>query len=333
MAGTLLAGAWLLLAGAWLPACSGRVVGVSPALTVTAGTSLVLDCRLDAPPRPGLVWQREGRTVQAYLGHGAEAVGGGAEWVWRLLLDKVEESQSGEYTCLLEGGETEGGTEDRVESVARTRVTVLPDTGPHCARYEIGRQCGGSVRLECSDLQAGPDLPDWVAPHSNSSKTGLHPLIRVDREDSGVFLCSVGVEAGQVNRSGRVAGRPLVLDTANAAQAPGWPARLSCTVAGLPVPAVRWTGPTGAAVVSGAGVAVSLSSYSDGQLTSSLALDRVRVQQYGNYTCTAANRHGEEAAQLELRYSAQPVFGRGPAPLHLLRSMLLLVVLINIPVQ
>ena len=163
-----------------------------------------------------------------------------------------------------------------VVSLLTALLQVLPPDQPAPPVTFAWVKRAGNLSLQCREAEPGG--------------AGGPGRLRVDRLDSGLYSCLV---TGRGGVAGRGRAGPRVLAAAGASQTPGWPASLSCTVAGLPVPAVSWVGPAGAAVVSGAGVAISLSSFRDGQLTSCLTLDAVTQQQFGNYTCTAANSLGQ----------------------------------------
>jgi len=204
---------------------------------------------------------------------------------WQLIIEDVGAEHSGVYQCKVSGPRSvslwreilvEVGSEDAVE---------------HEAQYILSK-LGTEVTLDCTDF-TGNSLK-WT-------KAGLreHQLIKVDRPDSGVYICSVGEEMTNVQSE---ESSPIILTPPEPIlQSVGQTASLECRVEGHPPPLVQWTGGDGDIIRNSDNVSVSITDFTNGVLTSSLVLEHISSQDYGNYSCFAENKMGQSSLSLELR--------------------------------
>ena len=123
-------------------------------------------------------------------------------------------------------------------------------------------------------------------------------LIRVDRSDSGVYVCSVSGSAKTMNISLLVEHKPIITPTKVVmTQSPGYPSSLSCEVAGVPVPSVFWysqespLGPT--MMKSQDDLSLVIDVCKDGKMISSLVFHNVTQERFGKYSCNATNYLGQ----------------------------------------
>ena len=183
----------------------------------------------------------------------------------------------------------------------------------HNTKYVITKQ-GGNVTLECTDFEGenvhwkrlgGKKKQNlesvWINTLSDTSvvQSGkLLSLIRVDRSDSGVYVCSVSGGSRTMNVSLLVEHIPIVsTNQSTISQSPGYSTHLTCQVTAVPVPAVSWYSlgsyqePT--MIKSRGDLSISIKDYKDGRMTSSLILHNVTQDHYGGYSCNATNTEGE----------------------------------------
>ena len=104
-------------------------------------------------------------------------------------------------------------------------------------------------------------------------------LIRVDRSDSGIYVCSVAGGSKTMNISLLVEHSPTIIPTKLVTQAPGYPSSLSCQVTAAPVPSVSWYrlgSPLGPTIIRSKGdLSMVIEDYKDGMITSSLLFHNV----------------------------------------------------------
>ena len=123
-------------------------------------------------------------------------------------------------------------------------------------------------------------------------------LIRVDRSDSGVYVCSVSGTARTMNISLLVEHSPIITPTKVVmTQSPGYSSSLSCEVAGVPVPSVSWyrlRSPMGPSMMkSQDDLSLVIHDYKDGKMISSLVFHNITQDRFGQYSCNATNYLGQ----------------------------------------
>ena len=122
-------------------------------------------------------------------------------------------------------------------------------------------------------------------------------LIRVDRSDSGIYVCSVAGGSKTMNISLLVEHSPTIIPTKLVTQAPGYPSSLSCQVTAAPVPSVSWYrlgSPLGPTIIRSKGdLSMVIEDYRDGRMTSSLVFHNVSRDDFGEYSCNASNSLGQ----------------------------------------
>ena len=130
-------------------------------------------------------------------------------------------------------------------------------------------------------------------------QNGRHlSLIRVDRSDSGIYVCSVSGSSETLDFSLLVEHIPTVIPVHQLIyQAPGYPSSLSCEVTAAPVPAVSWyrlgshMGHT--IIKSHQDISIMIEDYKEGRMISSLVFDNVTQEDFGEYSCNATNTLGQ----------------------------------------
>lgn len=310
------------------------VQSVSTTQRVEAGTSLQLECTLSPslPPRAGLAWVKLGRGGSQQLlsywsqqtevedySPGFSGVLSGV--TWSLHLTGVNTSSGGFYQC-------QALLEDEAVSTRKVLLAVLdPSKVEHNTKYVIKKQ-GGNVTLDCTDFNGEQDVT-WQKIGDagfGQSKGKQLKIIKVDREDSGVYMCTVTGGQEAMNVSLRVDHAPQVNVSEVVFQAPGYPASLQCRVAAVPVPAVAWY--RGAEKITSNGrLSMTISDYRDGWMTCSLEFSSVSMAQYGNFSCTATNSHGTASGVASLEFSPIPILPPPPSSAsHLLPLVHLLII-------
>lgn len=326
--------------------------GSSPPTKAKVGDKAVMECELDLPlaslrqggGRLELAWNMQDpdtdeNHVLARYSHSLEdfPTGGGggpaARWVagsgprvaasweaprWSLHLVNVSREDGGYYDCqvLLDGSLLT--SREILFSVSSQKVEQT-------ATYVI-KKAGGNVTLDCLDLdqkQLGDDTQMTVWRKEGDSKVvqsgSQLKLIRVDREDSGVYYCSVSGGVAK-NFTLRVDHAPIAtaLETV-VKQTVGNAVELRCNISSLPVSLVRWfrlgagpphlSGPPNSPssareMRAGRGVELSLDNFQSGRATYSLRFANLSLADYGTYSCNASNDLGKDSAVLSLESSS-----------------------------
>jgi len=290
------------------------VKSISPRQRVEVDTALQVDCQLDPalPSKAELAWVKVERggweTLLSYYtpSEGVENLFPGItgtldQKTWQLTFQRVNRTDTGFYQCQVLLG-------DEPVSTRKVMISVLdPSKVSHKTQYVI-KKAGGNVTLDCTDF-TGEQEAAWrkIGEGSQVQSAGKKlRLLKVDREDSGVYVCQVSGGRTALNVSLRVDHAPTLNVSKTVFQAPGFPTSLHCQVAAVPVPAVAWIR-NGERVTSDGTYAISISDYRDGWLTLSLLIPSVSRSQYGNYTCEATNDYGEERDVSSLLYSDVPI--------------------------
>jgi len=290
------------------------VKSISPRQRVETNTALQVECELDQslPLRAELAWVKVERggweTLLSYYTskEGVEnfipGITGDLDGKkWGLTFQRVNSSHTGFYQCQVL-------LADEPVSTRKVMLSVLdPSKVSHKTQYVI-KKAGGNVTLDCTDF-TGEQEAAWrkIGDGSQVQSAGKKlRLLKVDRDDSGVYVCQVSGGRTALNVSLRVDHAPTLNVSRTVFQAPGFPTSLDCQVAAVPVPAVAWMR-RGKRVTSDGKYAITISDYRDGWLTVSLLIPSVSFSQYGNYTCEATNDHGEARDVASLLYSDIPV--------------------------
>eukprot|EP00092_Neocalanus_flemingeri_P038490 GFUD01041901.1.p1 GENE.GFUD01041901.1~~GFUD01041901.1.p1 ORF type:complete len:355 (-),score=97.94 GFUD01041901.1:168-1232(-) len=298
------------------------VSSISPTQSVEEGSSVELECRLgNVPDRAEVAWVRiRGVEEVDYLSiydkedgqidyEEEQATSEMSEeeegWVWRLILSKVTTSVAGLYQCQVL-------IHDEVVSSRKVLLNVLdPNKVEHNTKYVITKQ-GRNITLDCTDFE-GEDVNWKRLGETTVVQNGKRlSLIRVDRSDSGIYVCSVSGGSKTMNVSLLVQHIPTIIPSKSIkSQFPGYPSSLSCEVTAVPVPAVSWyslSSPLGPSLIKSHGdLSITIDDYKDGRMTSSLVFYNVTQEDYGQYSCNATNILGQASATVKLVFSPIPV--------------------------
>eukprot|EP00092_Neocalanus_flemingeri_P090220 GFUD01114246.1.p1 GENE.GFUD01114246.1~~GFUD01114246.1.p1 ORF type:complete len:372 (-),score=94.49 GFUD01114246.1:640-1755(-) len=342
------------------------VSSISPTQSVEEGSSVELECRLgNVPDRAEVAWVRiRGVEEVDYLSiydkedgqidyEEEQATSEMSEeeegWVWRLILSKVTTSLAGLYQCQVL-------IHDEVVSSRKVLLNVLdPNKVEHNTKYVITKQ-GRNITLDCTDFE-GEDVnwkrlgdclhhsaPNPISDRAMNETTVVQngkrlSLIRVDRSDSGIYVCSVYGGSKTMNVSLLVQHIPTINPSKSImSQFPGYPSSLSCEVTAVPVPAVSWyslSSPLGPSLIKSHGdLSITIDDYKDGRMTSSLVFYNVTQEDYGHYSCNATNILGQASATAKLVFSPIPVLTEsGSATRHEQMYKIVMTFLVMITMQ
>uniref|UniRef100_A0A8C8BHE9 Cell adhesion associated, oncogene regulated n=1 Tax=Otus sunia TaxID=257818 RepID=A0A8C8BHE9_9STRI len=262
-------------------------------LAVPRHSPLTLECVVSGFPPAPVRWVKDGRDA---LSRGR----------WKLLhshlvTDRLEASDSGNYSCLV--GNESGGVK-----YVNYSLTVLEPASISRGLQDETVAAGATVQLWCGARGRPAPALTWL---HNAAPLRLSPrhlpagnrlrIRAAAREDSGLYQCVADNGLGFAQSTGRLrvqpgkGSRPVIVSSpGSVAVVAGGDATLSCEASGRPVPVIRWydssgllaAGPRRSPPAGPARVSVSQAG------SSSLHLRNVTPERAGEYTCEAVNEHG-----------------------------------------
>ncbi|NXU72771.1 CDON protein, partial [Oreotrochilus melanogaster] len=209
-------------------------------LAVPQHSPLTLECVVGgSPPPASLRWVKDGRDA---LRRGR----------WKLLhshlvTDRLEASDSGNYSCLVGSGSGE-------VKYVNYSLTVLEPASISKGLQDETTTAGATVTFWC-EAQGSP-APTWtwlhnaapLLPSPRHQLLGSRLRIRgVTPEDSGCYQCLAGNGLGFAHSTGRLrvqtgkGSRPVIVSPpASVTVRDGGDVTFSCNATGLPLPLIRW---------------------------------------------------------------------------------------------
>ncbi|NXJ85836.1 CDON protein, partial [Trogon melanurus] len=288
--------------------------------------SLALECVLSAAASPGSVrWLKDGR----------DALRKGR---WKLLrshlvTDKLEASDAGNYSCVVEN---EAGVEESVNY----SLAVLEPPSISKGLQDQTAAAGATAHFWC-DVRGSP--APTLAWFHNAAPLRLSPrhflsgnrlrIRGVAGADSGLYQCVANNGLGFAQSTGRLRVQPgkgsrpvIVSPPASVTVTRGEDVALSCDATGLPAPVIRWydsrgllPGPPSQVLrskpqkTSSSSEPPSSSSSSSSSTSrassSSLRIRNATRERAGEYTCEASNEHGAAVAKAFLAVETGSIAG------------------------
>ncbi|XP_046745786.1 Down syndrome cell adhesion molecule-like protein Dscam2 isoform X2 [Diprion similis] len=265
---------------------------VSPA-PVRTGETAVLSCISQGIPPPNYLWFRE-------KGNGAEAVGNSERVHARagvLVLQSARTEDAGRYVC--HANNTAGS--ERVE----LEVFVISSLSVHLTPQQITVDLGKDTEFQCAVSGQPTPVISWtkdglplrdtsssrirVAGHSGST---LH-ITGVSRDDRGMYQCFAKNDYEMVQATAELrlgdASPQLVYKFIEQTIQPGPSVSLKCIAAGNPTPHFTWT-LDGFALPQNDRFVIGQYVTVHGDVISHVNVSAVRVEDGGEYRCTASNR-------------------------------------------
>ncbi|KAE8749096.1 hypothetical protein FOCC_FOCC004265, partial [Frankliniella occidentalis] len=185
-------------------------------LTVKAGGTVLLRCRVDGSPRPSVAWFKDGRTVTA--GSPRTTISNTGE---ELRVEHAKEADGGLYVCRAENAVGSAETMARVQVVG---LGGLQQQGPRPRGrvrlvhhpFNMEAMVGTSVEIPCSaEADNGQPLLSWrkdgqsvtLGPRLRVGRVGSLRIYNVTLEDAGLYECIATDGAEEVSAKGLLAVR------------------------------------------------------------------------------------------------------------------------------
>uniref|UniRef100_A0A8C9DLV3 Hemicentin-1 n=1 Tax=Prolemur simus TaxID=1328070 RepID=A0A8C9DLV3_PROSS len=265
-----------------------KLIVVQSELLVALGETTVMECKTSGVPPPQVKWFKGDLELRSSAFLTIDPLLG------LLKIQETQDLDAGDYTCVA------------INDAGRATGKITLDVGsPPVFIQEpadISMEIGSNVTLPCY-VQGYPEpkikwrrldnMPIFSRPFSVSSisqlRTGALFILNLWASDKGTYICEAENQFGKIQSETTITVTGLVApligispSVANVIE--GQPLTLPCTLlAGNPIPERRWI-KNSAMLVQNPYVTVR----SDG----SLHIERVQLQDGGEYTCVASNVAG-----------------------------------------
>ncbi|XP_062504884.1 hemicentin-1-like isoform X2 [Corticium candelabrum] len=263
-------------------------------------STVLLQCTIDRTVKPPITlwWYFNGQRLsnETHPRHHALADG-------RLVIDEVEASDAGLYTCRAEN--SAGAISNSI--VLDVYMPVKISQGPSASAALIG----SAAVFRCEANGSPPPTYGWRIngalvediPKRYETRGNMLIISDVKRSDEGVVTCV----ASNGNQSMRADARLDVLvapfsvqAVSDVAETKGRTAKLACAVDGSPKPEVTWK-KDGRNLTSDVRYRISAG------VSSVLAIDRLKLADSGRYTCVATSPLGSVSSSANLQVYELPI--------------------------
>uniref|UniRef100_A0A8C2MET6 Hemicentin-1 n=1 Tax=Cricetulus griseus TaxID=10029 RepID=A0A8C2MET6_CRIGR len=284
-----------------------KLVVVQSELLVALGDTTVMECRTSGVPPPQVKWFKGDLELRPSTFLNIDPLMG------LLKIQETQDLDAGDYTCVAinDAGRATG------------RLTLDVGSPPVFIQEpsDVSMEIGSNVTLPCY-VQGYPEpkikwrrldnMPIFSRPFSVSSisqlRTGALFISNLWASDKGTYICEAENQFGKIQSQTTVTVTGLVapligISPSVASVIEGQQLTLPCTLlAGNPIPERRWI-KNSAMLVQNPYITVR----SDG----SLHIERVRLQDGGEYTCVASNVAGTNNKTTSVAVHVLPTIQHG----------------------
>ncbi|XP_077571540.1 hemicentin-1 [Stigmatopora nigra] len=268
---------------------------------VILGHPISLSCESNAIPPPKLNWYKDGHKLA--IADGVQLLPGGQV----LQITRVQKADAGKYTCeaVNEAGE------DHLHFQLEVLVSPVITGASEEFIDEIGAVVNSTVTLHCDAIGHPSPAISWLrdgqpvdtdAQHVISEDKTQLQLLSVQVSDMAGYLCIAENKVGSVEKlfslTVQVPPRILGPKEEQVTVTEGHMVSLLCDVQAYPTPDITWT-KDGQVLHFSSGVHI----LPGGQM---LQLPRARVDDAGQYVCTASNSAGQDQKSLFLSVYVLP---------------------------
>lgn len=227
-----------------------------------------------------------------------------AEKSYTLVIDKVQEVDTGRYACHLITG-----VNNKITAETEVLVRIPPIISDNSTRSVI-TSAGTDINLYCNGIGYPMPQISWRR-EKNKIIPGYGALVRgnrltlfnISKDARGTYYCVAdnGVSSGSRRSiSVEVEFAPVVrAERKRYGQALQYEAILTCHIESFPSPSVEWY-KDGQLISNNKNYRISQFATSDEFVETSLTVQKIEKKHYGNYLCKAANKLGPGQQEIEL---------------------------------
>uniref|UniRef100_A0A8C1DFN5 Neural cell adhesion molecule 3 n=1 Tax=Cyprinus carpio carpio TaxID=630221 RepID=A0A8C1DFN5_CYPCA len=223
----------------------------------------------------------------------------------KLLLNKVEVDDSGNYTCVFD---SDRGIE---KTSYQIYVYQTPDFGTTQLHHEflvnqtVSIPCvvSGQPAVEIDWFRNNRTVKDDGRGHFRIQPDNSLQILGIQQEDSGTYTCEGRIKGRPITRTLKISvvvnEPPTVLirqDRKSVLAGPYTTVSIACLVKGVPTPSISWTLPSTS----------DPSRHKYNSDKSELTISAVTRSDFGEYVCTATNKIGNNTAKFILDVSERP---------------------------
>ncbi|XP_036375886.1 hemicentin-1 [Megalops cyprinoides] len=283
-----------------------RVTVVQSEILIGLGDTTVMECRATGIPNPEVRWYKGDLQLRPSSFLSIEAFRG------ILKIDETQDADAGDYTCVAVN---EAGT-------AMGKVTLDVGSAPEFSLEpsDVSADIGSNVTLQCHAQGYPEPQISWRREDNVALFSRRHSTITQRRggdllisnlwvEDEATYICEAQNQFGKIQAQAAVTVTGLVSPVIGISPAmvnviEEQQVTLPCVLlAGNPLPERRWLRNNGL---------VSPSPYITIRRDGSLHIERVRLQDGGEYTCLAQNVAGSSNRTTLVNIFVPPSIQHGP---------------------
>ncbi|KAI5614770.1 hemicentin-1 isoform X1 [Silurus asotus] len=287
---------------------SPQVTILKPRLLVGLGQTAIMECTVTGIPQPEVLWYKGDRQVKMSIFVSVDPISG------TLRIQRVESADAGDYACVAVN----------LAGTAQAKIRLDVGSIPQFTRQpaDVAADIGSNITLSCH-VQGHPepritwrrdDNAALFSRHRGHStvtqkRDGELQITNLWIEDETTYVCEAQNQFGKIQAKVQVTVTGLVVPViapspAEVSVIEEQQVTLPCVLlAGNPLPVRRWLHDS---------ILVTSGPYLNIRRDGSLQIERVGVQDEGQYACVAENVAGSNNHTTTVSVYVMPTIQHGP---------------------